>query len=165
MGERKCSYDSLQEHLLKHSLRRALRKRDWKYVAWVSIGWAANYLMFAIMLIIFFIYGCRFQAIYAEGVPGEGNSTEGGSGEAGSGGNSTDDGVDPDAALFVSWAWSVGQRFLVNEPFIILFGALLPLLFASAFCSNLCTESCNNTLTVAVTIVVTCLKSLRRVGG
>ena len=60
---------------------------------------------------------------------------------------------------------TVGQRFLVNEPFIILFGALVPLLFASAFCSNLCTESCNNTLTVAVTIVVTCLKSLRRVGG
>ena len=60
--------------------RRALRKRDWKYVAWVSIGWAANYLMFAFMLIIFVIYGCRFQAIYAEGVPGEGHSTEGGSG-------------------------------------------------------------------------------------
>ena len=74
-------------------------------------------------------------------------------------------GVNPDEALMVSWLWSVGQRFLVNEPFIILFGALVPLLFASAFCSNLCTESCNNTLTVAVTIVVTCLKSLRRVGG
>ena len=119
--------------------------------------------MFAFMLIIFVIYGCRFQAIYAEGVPGEGNSTEGGSGEAGSGGNSTDDGVDPDAALFVSWAWSVGQRFLINEPFIILFGFLLPLLFATEFCANLCTESCNNVLTVVVTVVIKSLKSVRRV--
>ena len=31
MAERKFSYDSLQEHLLRHSLRRAIRRRDWRY--------------------------------------------------------------------------------------------------------------------------------------
>ena len=68
-----------------------------------------------------------------------------------------------EAGFLSSWLWSLGQRFLVNEPFIILFGFLLPLLFATEFCANLCTESCNNVLTVVVTVVIKSLKSVRRV--
>ena len=113
--------------------------------------------MFVFMLLVFVVYGCRFQAIYAVGEAANATSAgEGGSGEEGSGG----EGVDPDAALFVSWAWSVGQRFLVNEPFIILFGFALPLLFATEFCANLCTESCNNVLGIVVTVII---KSMKRV--
>ena len=169
MAERKFSYDSLQEHLLRHSLRRAIRRRDWRYAGWITVGWTFNLLIFVGLMLIFTVYGCRFKEEYAESealalrIEQERILVNGSIGNGTLGSNAT--GVNPDEALMVSWLWSVGQRFLVNEPFIILFGALVPLLFASAFCSNLCTESCNNTLTVAVTIVVTCLKSLRRVGG
>ena len=62
-----------------------------------------------------------------------------------------------------SWAWSIMQRFVVNEPFIITLGVLIPMLFATEFCANLCTESCNNVLTVVVTVVIKSLKSVRRV--
>ena len=42
MAERKFSYDSLQEHLLRHSLRRAIRRRDWRYAGWITVGWTST---------------------------------------------------------------------------------------------------------------------------
>ena len=74
-----------------HSLRRALRKRDWRRMACVGIGWASNWLLFVLMLLVFVIYGCRLQSINFGG-------------------------IGLDAALLLSWAWSAAQRFLVHEP-------------------------------------------------
>ena len=123
---------------MRLSLTRALQRRQWRHAARITLGWAFNHAAFVLLLLVYVVYGCVFEQISAE---------------------------DNSEAFMLSWLWSLLQRFLAMEPIIIFFGALVPLLFASAFCSNLCTESCNNTLTVAVTIVVTCLKSLRRVGG
>ena len=55
------------------------------------------------------------------------------------------------------------QRFVVNEPAIILVGVLVPLLFATECCANLCTESCNNVLGVFVAMLITFFKRMRRV--
>ena len=140
---------------------RSSRQRNWRYVGWIAVGWGANYLMFGFQIVIFVVYGCRFQAIFAvtgEAASGEVASGEPGSGEAGSGA-----GVDPDEALFVSWAWSVVQRFLVQEPFIILFGFALPMLFATECCANLCTESCNNAIGVCVSVVAKSMKRAMKV--
>ena len=38
------------------------------------MGWGANYLMFGFQIVIFVVYGCRFQAIFA--VTGEAASGE-----------------------------------------------------------------------------------------
>ena len=62
-----------------------------------------------------------------------------------------------------SWAWSILQRFAVNEPAIIIVSVLIPLLFATECCANLCTESCNNVLGVFVAMLITFLKRMRRV--
>ena len=67
-----------------------------------------------------------------------------------------------EAGFLSSWLWSLGQRFLVNEPFIILLGVLTPMLFATECCANLCTETCNNALGVGVAVCITVLKRLRR---
>ena len=129
---------------------------------------------FVSLLLLFTVYGCRFKEEFDEALVHERLVSEeallvNGTVLVSSLTNGTlvngtlASGANPDEALMVSWLWSVAQRFLVNEPFIIIFGAIVPLLFASQFCSNLCTESCNNALTVGVTILVNCLKSLRRV--
>ena len=70
--------------------------------------------------------------------------------------------LDNSELLMYSWGWSIMQRFAVNEPFLILIGVLLPLLFATECCANLCTESCNNALGVAVAMCITFLKRMRR---
>ena len=62
-----------------------------------------------------------------------------------------------------SWAWSIMQRFIVNEPVLIGMSVLIPMLFATECCANLCTESCNNALGVGVAVVITFFKRLKRV--
>jgi len=54
------------------------------------------------------------------------------------------------------------QRFVVNEPMIILVGVLLPILFATECCANLCTESCNNAIGVGIAMCITFLKRMKR---
>ena len=65
-------------------------------------------------------------------------------------------------AFLQSWLWSIGQRFVVNEPVIILIGVLVPILFATECCANLCTETCNSALGIGVAVCITVLKRLRR---
>ena len=148
-GGRKFCYDSLNTYLLKRSLRRCLRTyreavgkpakdEARRNLLWVANGWFFNWLFFGGMLIVFVRYGCHIKTLS----PGDPKADE---------------------SIMISWLWAVVQRFLINEPFIILFGFLLPLLFATEFCANLCTESCNNVLTVVVTVVIKSLKSVRRV--
>ena len=67
-----------------------------------------------------------------------------------------------DKLLMYSWAWSVMQRFAVNEPALIGVGVMMPMLFATECCANLCTESANNVLGVAVAMLITFFKRMRR---
>ena len=88
------------------------------------------------LLLVYVVYGCVFEQISA---------------------------ADNSEAFLLSWLWSILQRFVAMEPIIILFGALVPMLFASEACANLCTESCNNALGVGVAVVITFFKRLKRV--
>ena len=135
-GERAFKYDSLNEHLVTLSLTRAAKRKEWKLFARLSIGWVLNHAFFVMLLLTFTVYGCVFEE------------------------TSTVD--HSDELLMYSWAWSIMQRFVVNEPFIIILGVLIPMLFATEFCANMCTESCNNVLGVAVAMCITFLKRMRR---
>ena len=103
------------------------------------MGWLANHFFFTALLLVFAVYGCVFEQLYA------------------------DEKSETDKLLMYSWAWSIVQRFVVNEPVLILVGVLVPLLFATECCANMCTESCNNVLGVAVAMLITFMKRVKRV--
>ena len=64
----------------------------------------------------------------------------------------------------LSWLWSVFQRFIVNEPVLILAGKGVPMLFSTALCANVCGETIANTLGLMVEAVMTCVKQIRTGG-
>merc|ERR1712167_291062 len=102
---------SLDEHLLRLSLRHALRRRD---------------------------YRCEFYASRVDGTNQQ--------------------------ALLLSWGWSIGQRFLLNEPATILIGKLVPMLLSSELCHALtpcCTEACGEGFAWIVDALVTIWRSLK----
>ena len=133
--ERQFVYASLNEHLVRLSLSRALRNCDWRRALQITLGWLINYLLFAFLLVVYIVYGCVFESLSAE---------------------------DNSEAFFWSWMWSLAQRFVAMEPLIILFGALVPVLFASQACANLCTESCNNFLGIGFAVCITFMKRLKK---
>jgi len=137
-GERVLRYDSLNEQLAMLSLSRAVKLKQWRRAGRLALGWALNHACFTVLLLLFVTYGCRFEA--------ESELTKQQSQEL----------------LLYSWAWSIMQRFVINEPVIIFIGVLLPMIFATECCANLCTESFNNLLGVAVAVCITFLKRLRR---
>ena len=146
-GGRKFCYDSLNTYLLKRSLRRCLRTyreavgkpakdEARRNLLWVANGWFFNWLFFGGMLIVFVMYGCHIKTLS----PGDPKADE---------------------AIMLAWLWSVGQRFLINEPVIILVGVAMPALFASKVCGTVCTESCENGMEVCVETTVQFVKALR----
>ena len=146
-GGRKFCYDSLNTYLLKRSLRRCLRTyreavgkpakdEARRNLLWVANGWFFNWLFFGGMLIVFVMYGCHIKTLS----PGDPKADE---------------------AIMLAWLWSVGQRFLINEPVIILIGVAMPALFASKVCASVCTESCENGMEVCVETTVQFVKALR----
>lgn len=136
-SERKYSYASLNEHQLTLSLRRSMKRRDWACAASILLGWVLNWFVFLGLLFLFSTYGCAFYARYA----------------------ATD--TADSQQLLLSWLWSVGMRFLINEPFLICASKGLPMLFTSAFCANFCSESIVACLALIVEGVLTFLKSLK----
>ena len=107
---RTYSYASLNEHLLVQSLTRSWARKDWRAVGRILFGWTANVVLFGGMCLLFALYGCEiYLATSAAEVTGR--------------------------ELILSWVWSIFQRFIVNEPALILAGKGLPMLFSSAFCA------------------------------
>ena len=121
---------------MRLSLTRALQRRQWRHAARITLGWAFNHAAFVLLLLVYVVYGCVFEQISA---------------------------ADNSEAFLLSWLWSILQRFVAMEPIIILFGALVPMLFASEACANLCTESCNNALGIGFAVCITFLKRLKKV--
>ena len=136
---RTYSYASLNDHLLAQSLTKSWARKDWKSVARILFGWTLNIAAFLGLCLCFSLYGCE---IYANSNAAQVTGRE----------------------LLLSWGWSIFQRFIVNEPALILAGKGLPILFSTAFCANVCGESIANMLGLAVSGVVTCLKQLRTGG-
>lgn len=64
--------------------------------------------------------------------------------------------------LLLSWAWSILQRFVVNEPLLILVGKLVPMLFSTALCANVCGESIANLAGYLVAGIISFVKVATR---
>jgi len=117
VGEIKVSYASLDEHLLRLSLRHALRRRDYHCAASIVGTWTLSWRSTV-------------------------NQQE----------------------LLLSWGWSFGQRFLVNEPAVILVAKGLPVVLSSQLCQALtpcCTDSLGELFAMVVDVVVSLWRSLK----
>ena len=135
---RTFSHTSLNEHLLSQSLTRSWARKDWRNVARIVFGWAANLLCFFGLLFVFSLYGCELFSTEAIG---------------------------PNAhweELLLSWGFSLFQRFIVNEPMLILAGKGLHILFSSEFCANVCGETIVNVLGLIVGAITTCMAELTK---
>ena len=128
------SFASLNNHLLRRSLRRSLQRRDWFAVGEILAGWAANLLLFFGMLLLFTLYGCEFYSAVA----GQAGAAE---------------------VLLLTWAMSMFQRWAVNEPTIIIMAKGMPMLFASEWCRNVCCESCVNLLQLLTEVLCGVVRS------
>jgi hypothetical protein len=142
VSERQFSYVSLDEYMSRSSLRISLRKGEWRAVIPLSIGWTLNWLIMLGLMAVFSAYGCEFYASLA-GVEASGTRD----------------------ALLLAWAWSVFQRFLINEPALILAQKGIPMCFASAMCEHLCSESCVAVLGLIIEGIATISRSLRTMGA
>ena len=119
-------------------------------------GWGGNWFMFISLQLIFISYGCTFA--------GDGNN--GGADLAepaatytvlvnNTAVNVTNSTLGAERAaeyLLTAWMISVGQRFLVAEPLVILAVLLCPICFASEWCGCLVGDSINNVVGVAVEV-------------
>lgn len=135
--ERVYSYASLNEHFLSLSLSKSIQRKDWPAVRRILLGWGLNLFTFFSMILLFSLYACEIYHFTSDAdVTGQ--------------------------ELLLSWAWSIMQRFIVNEPALILAGKGLPILFSSAFCANVCGETVANLLGLLVSALSTLLKNLTR---
>lgn len=137
---REYSHASLNEHMLTKSLTRSLEERNWRRVAFIAAGWALNLVCFLGLLLVFVLYGCELFSTDPEVVSGEPADWR---------------------ALVVSWGFSVFQRFVVNEPMMILVSKGMPILFTTEFCANVCGETIVNLLDVMVQAIVACIKEIK----
>ena len=130
------SYDSLNEHMLGQSLTRSIATRNWRAVARISLGWTLSFVGFFGMLFVFALYACElFSAESTSNADWR--------------------------ALLLSWAFSVCQRFIVNEPMLILVSKGVPMLFTSELCANVCGETVVNLLDLFVQAIATCIKRIK----
>ena len=165
-------YDSLNEHLVQLSLTRAIKRREWRTATRLAIGWLLNHFFFVVLLLVFTSYGCYFEEVFSTVVEERTDLTT--TTRLNATTNATynvtsnvtynvSTVADTNQLLMYSWAWSMMQRFVINEPILIFFSVMIPLLFATECCANLCTESCNNVLGVAVAVLITFFKRMKRV--
>lgn len=137
---RHYSYASLNEHIFAQSLTKSWERNDRRAVARILFGWTLNILLFFAMVLLFILYGCEiYHLTTAATITGQ--------------------------ELVLSWAWSVFQRFIVNEPILILVGKGAPMLFTTALCANVCGESIANLLSLIVAGIITCVKEIKSGGG
>mgnify|MGYP006114583133 CR=1 FL=1 len=109
------------------------------------MSWFASWTLYVGLLGVFSVYSCEFFAIGSES--GSGIGLEAPAGQA----------------LLLSWAWSIVQRFVVNEPVLIFASTGIPMCFASAFCGNFCGESIVTCAGVVFETVLAVVKELTRV--
>ena len=64
-------------------------------------------------------------------------------------------------ALLLSWGFSIFQRFVINEPCLILLSKGVPMLFTSELCANVCGETLVNLLDLVVQGITTFIKHIK----
>lgn len=135
--ERHYSYASLNEYFIRQSLSKSFKNRDCKSTTRILVAWLLSLICFFGMLLVFALYGCEIYFFATEA-----NSTG--------------------TELLLSWAWSILQRFVVNEPLLILVGKLVPMLFSTALCANVCGESIANLAGYLVAGIISFVKVVTR---
>ena len=133
-GPRRYSYASI-DYMQHSSLRRSIIRREWRAILQLAFGWGANWLLMIGLMAIVSAYGCEFYSSLAEGSRSEG--------------------------FLFAWGWSVLQRFLINEPALILMSKGVPMLFASAWCETFVSEGCVACISLIVEGINNFLRSLR----
>ena len=139
-ASRAFSYASLNEHLLSQSLTRSWTRRDHRTIARILFGWLSNLALFLGLMFIFSLYGCELFSTEAIGPTA--NWQE----------------------LLATWGFSLFQRFIVNEPMLIVISKGAPILFTSAFCANVCGETIVNLLGLMVAAIATCIRNIKAGG-
>jgi len=168
-SRRSFSYESLNEVMLKASLTRSWKRKDWPAVRKILFGWGCNHLLFFTMLFFFLFYGCEiFEPNLESAVDTRRRLARGGGVGGGTGGTASRDGTGPALRvagntdeLLIAWALSAFQRFVLHEPTLILAQKGLPMLFASAFCANCCGETIVNSLSLFFEAVMAVAKEIR----
>lgn len=131
-------YASLDEHMLRLSLRHALRRRDFRCATYIVGTWCLSWLVFLGLMLTFSLYACEFHLQRQDAT----NRDE----------------------LLLSWGWSIGQRFLINEPVIIVLSKGLPMLLTSDLCQRCApcwTESFGELLAMTIDVVISVFRSLK----
>jgi len=168
-SQRSFSYESLNEVLLKASLTRSWKRKDWPAVRKILFGWACNHLLFFTMLWVFLLYGCEiFEPNLESIVETRRRLARGGGGAGATAGTASRDDTGPALRvagntdeLLIAWVLSAFQRFVLHEPTLILAQKGLPMLFASAFCANCCGETIVNSLSLFFEAVMAVVKEIR----
>lgn len=130
---RHFSYASLNEYLLRRSVAQSWKLGDRKRAVELVFAWTLQLLLFVSLLVVFNTYGCVFASMASSEV---------------------------DKAIFLSWGFSIFQRFVINEPGMIFVTRAMPTLLASDACSNVCNESLANTVGMVFDMVVKVLRVL-----
>ena len=125
--DRKFSYASLDDWMLAQSLTRSVNLRHWADVRRILFGWVASLVVWFGLLITFIFYACELFV-------GGGMWQQ----------------------LIFAWIFCVFQRFVVNEPVLILAAKGLPILFASEFFANFCGETIVNLLDLSIQGITAC---------
>jgi len=63
--------------------------------------------------------------------------------------------------LLSSWAFSIFQRFVINEPIMICVAFFVPICFANECVANICGESINEVINIGVGIAMNIIASLK----
>ena len=124
--------------MLRLSLRHALRRRDFRCAASIAGTWCLSWLVFVGLMLTFSLYACEFYLERKDAT----NQQE----------------------LMLSWGWSIGQRFLLNEPAMIVLAKGLPLLLASELCQRCapcCTEGLGEAIANIIDVIISVLRSLK----
>lgn len=135
--ERHYSYASINEYFIRQSLTKSIKNKDCKSTTRILLAWLLSLISFFGMLLVFALYGCE---IYFFAIEANSTGTE----------------------LLLSWAWSIFQRFIVNEPILIIVGKLVPMLFSTALCANVCGESIANLAGYVVAGIISFTKAISR---
>ena len=123
--------------MLSHSLTRSFAKRKWGDVRYILLGWGLNFVGWFCLLGTFVLYACELFSVDALG----NNSAE---------------------QLLLSWIFSIGMRFMVNEPMLIVVSKGAPILFSSEFCANFCGEAIVNLLDLLVQAITSLIQMLTK---
>ena len=119
-GQERANAEGLNGQKLRYEVLSLRTRQQRKSALRVALGWSLNVSLLLMMLVLFLMYVCEFNA---------------------RGGTAADHYL-MHRELVLAWTWSVLQRVIFNEPLVILCAKGLPMLLRSRVCGCLFSETC-----------------------